>query len=136
MNPNQSMGSYYGDHGGALPRGKRNIHDSGTRVPLIIRFPTKWAHLAPAQPGQWVEELVSFVDFPATVFSLCGVPIPANYEGRPLGRVNSSNLPENAFGCGRLGFLRIRFCLADGRGEDQLKDLRCCTSCSKTSFLP
>ncbi|MEQ2010546.1 MAG: sulfatase-like hydrolase/transferase, partial [Limisphaerales bacterium] len=75
---------YYGDHGGALPRGKRNIHDSGTRVPLIIRFPKKWAHLAPAKPGEWVEELVSFVDFPATVFSLCGVPIPAHYEGRPF----------------------------------------------------
>lgn len=75
---------YYGDHGGALPRGKRNIHDSGTRVPLIIRFPTKWAQLAPAKAGEWVEELVSFVDFPATAFSLCGVPIPANYEGRPF----------------------------------------------------
>lgn len=75
---------YYGDHGGALPRGKRNLHDSGTRVPLIIRIPANWAHLAPAKPGQWVEELVSFVDFPATVFSLCGVPIPAHYEGRPF----------------------------------------------------
>lgn len=75
---------YYGDHGGALPRGKRNIHDSGTRVPLIVRFPAKWQHLAPAQPGEWVEELVSFVDFPATVLSLCGVPIPANYEGHPF----------------------------------------------------
>lgn len=75
---------YYGDHGGALPRGKRNIHDSGTRVPLIIRFPKKWQHLAPAKPGEWVSNLVSFVDFPATVFSLCGVAIPAYFEGRPF----------------------------------------------------
>lgn len=75
---------YCGDHGGALPRGKRNIHDSGTRVPLIIRFPEKWAHLAPAKPGGWVDDLVSFVDLPATVFSVCGVPIPAHYEGRPF----------------------------------------------------
>jgi N-sulfoglucosamine sulfohydrolase len=75
---------YYSDHGGALPRGKRNIHDSGTRVPLIIRFPAKWAHLAPARPGEWVDDLVSFVDLPATVFSLCGVPIPEHYEGRPF----------------------------------------------------
>ncbi len=73
---------YYGDHGGALPRGKRNIHDSGTRVPLIIRFPKKWAQHAPAAAGAWVEDPVSFVDFPATVFSLCGVEIPAHYEGR------------------------------------------------------
>lgn len=75
---------YYSDHGGALPRGKRNIHDSGTRVPLIIRFPERWAHLAPAEPGGWVEQPVSFVDLPATVFRLCGVPIPEHFEGRPF----------------------------------------------------
>jgi hypothetical protein len=75
---------YYSDHGGGLPRGKRNIHDSGTRVPLIIKFPKKWAYLAPGEPGEWVNDLVSFVDIPATLFSLCNVPIPANYEGRPF----------------------------------------------------
>ncbi len=73
---------YYSDHGGALPRGKRNIHDSGTRVPLIIRFPKKWAQLAPAEAGEWVDQPVSFVDFPATLLSLAGVKIPANYEGQ------------------------------------------------------
>ncbi len=73
---------YYSDHGGALPRGKRNIHDSGTRVPLIIRFPKKWAHLAPARPGQWIHDPVGFVDFPATVFSLAGVSIPRQFEGK------------------------------------------------------
>jgi arylsulfatase A-like enzyme len=82
---------YYADHGGALPRGKRNLHDSGTRVPLIIRFPKRWMHLAPAQPGGWANDLVSFVDFPATVLSLCGIPIPAHYEGRPfLGAMKSA----------------------------------------------
>lgn len=73
---------YYSDHGGALPRGKRNIHDSGTLVPLIIRFPERWAHLAPADPGEWVDQPVGFVDLPATLFSLCGVEIPEHYEGR------------------------------------------------------
>jgi len=73
---------YYSDHGGALPRGKRNIHDSGTRVPLIVRFGKKWAHLAPAGPGGWVEQPVSFVDFSATVLSLMGIAIPEHFEGR------------------------------------------------------
>jgi arylsulfatase A-like enzyme len=73
---------YCSDHGGGLPRGKRNVHDSGTRVPLIVRFPEKWAHLAPAKPGEWVDDLVSFVDLPATLLSLCGAPIPKHYEGR------------------------------------------------------
>jgi len=75
---------YYGDHGGALPRGKRNIHDSGTRVPLIIRFPQKWKQLAPAAAGEWVDDPVSFVDLPASVLSLCGVPVPAHYQGHPF----------------------------------------------------
>ena len=75
---------YYSDHGGPIPRGKRNIHDSGTRVPLVIRFPKKWQHLAPAKSGEWVDSPVSFVDFPATVMSLSGVEIPANYEGVPF----------------------------------------------------
>lgn len=75
---------YYGDHGGALPGGKRNIHDAGTRVPMIVRFPEKWAHLAPAKPGEWVDDPVSFVDLAVTAFSLGGVPIPAHYEGRPF----------------------------------------------------
>ena len=74
---------YFSDHGGALPRGKRNLHDSGTRVPLIVRFPEKWSKFAPAKPGDWDDTLVSFVDFPATLLSLCDTAIPANYEGRP-----------------------------------------------------
>jgi len=88
---------YYSDHGGGLPRGKRNIHDSGTRVPLIIRFPNKWAHLAPAKPGEWVNDLVSFVDFPATLFSLCNIPIPANYEGRPFLGEKKSDPRDHVF---------------------------------------
>jgi hypothetical protein len=75
---------YFSDHGGALPRGKRNIHESGTRVPLIIRFPKNWAQLAPAMPGAWVHDLISFVDLPATVLSLCRAPIPEHYQGRPF----------------------------------------------------
>lgn len=72
------------DHGGALPRGKRNIHDTGTRVPMIMRFPAKWQHLAPAAAGAWIDQTVSFVDLPVTFFSLLGVPIPGNYQGRPF----------------------------------------------------
>lgn len=72
---------YYSDHGGALPGGKRSIGDVGTRVPLIVRFPEKWRHLSPAHPGQWVDQPVSFVDFPATLLSICNVEVPKHYEG-------------------------------------------------------
>jgi len=88
---------YYSDHGGALPRGKRNIHDSGTRVPFIMRFPKKWAHLAPAGPGEWVDQPVSFVDFPATVFSLAGVPVPKHFEGRAFLGDRKAKLLDHVF---------------------------------------
>ncbi len=88
---------YYSDHGGALPRGKRNIHDSGTRVPLIIRFPKKWSRLAPTGRGGWIEDPVSFVDFPPTVFSLMGIDIPRHFQGGAfLGR-QATKLRDHAY---------------------------------------
>lgn len=88
---------YFGDHGGALPRGKRNLHDSGTRVPLIVRIPERWQHWRPAEPGGWVEDLVSFVDLPATVLSLCGVNPPATYQGQPFLGDHRSPAREHVF---------------------------------------
>ena len=78
---------FYADHGTGLPRGKRWLHDSGIRVPLIIRFPKKYEHLAPNAAGTTSDRLVSFVDFPPTMLSLTGLKIPAYMQGRPfLGR--------------------------------------------------
>lgn len=73
---------YYGDHGGSMPRGKSFTYDSGTRVPLIVRFPGKWKRLSPAPAGGETDRLVSFVDFAATVLSLAGAEIPEHMQGR------------------------------------------------------
>lgn len=75
---------FYSDHGAGMPRHKRLCLDSGLRVPLLVRFPEKWRHLAPAGSGQTLERLVSFVDFGPTVLSLCGVRIPKYMQGRPF----------------------------------------------------
>lgn len=72
---------FYGDHGMGMPRGKRLLHDSGMQVPLLIRFPAKWAQLAPASPGATVDRLVNFVDFAPTLLSLAGAPIPRHFQG-------------------------------------------------------
>ncbi|MEO8353141.1 MAG: sulfatase, partial [Chthoniobacteraceae bacterium] len=72
---------FYSDHGMGMPRGKRVLQDSGLHVPLLIRFPKKWAHLAPAPPGGTCDRLVSFVDFAPTVLSLCEVKAPAHFQG-------------------------------------------------------
>jgi len=73
---------YYGDNGGVLPRSKRFLEASGTHVPLIVYFPPKWRHLAPAAPGSRIKDPVSFVDFAETVLSLAGVKIPDYMQGR------------------------------------------------------
>ena len=54
---------YFSDHGAGMPRSKRWLYDSSTRVPLIVRFPRRYAALAPGGPGTTTDRLVSFVDF-------------------------------------------------------------------------
>lgn len=75
---------YYGDHGGALPRGKGYIYNNGLQVPMVVYIPKKWQHLAPAPKGSYINGFVEFVDLSATVLNLAGVAIPAGIDGRPF----------------------------------------------------
>ncbi|MDP6752119.1 MAG: sulfatase [Verrucomicrobiota bacterium] len=75
---------FYSDHGSGMPRHKRALLDSGMHVPLIIRFPKKWQHLAPSKPGSTTDRLVSFVDYAPTVLNLLGQPIPKAMQGEPF----------------------------------------------------
>lgn len=78
---------FYSDHGSGMPRHKRLALDTGLHVPLLVRVPERWTHLAPAGPGDTVDRLVSFADFGPTVLSLAGADIPEFMENRPfLGR--------------------------------------------------
>jgi uncharacterized sulfatase len=72
---------FFSDHGTGLPRGKRWLHDSGTRVPFIVRFPEPMASMAPGKPGAVESRMVSFVDFAPTVLTLAGVKPPASMQG-------------------------------------------------------
>jgi arylsulfatase A-like enzyme len=73
---------YFGDNGGVQPRSKRFLQRSGTHVPLIVYFPPKWRHLAPAAPGTRITDPVGFPDFAPTVLALAGVNVPAYMQGR------------------------------------------------------
>ncbi len=75
---------FFSDHGAGLPRAKQWIFEAGLQVPLLIHFPEKWRHLAPAAPGSVVEQLVSLVDFAPSVLSLVGERIPAHMQGVPF----------------------------------------------------
>ena len=73
---------YYGDNGGVQPRSKRFLQRSGTHVPLIVYYPPKWRHLAPAAPGSRISDPVGFPDFAPSVLSLVGVKISATMQGQ------------------------------------------------------
>lgn len=67
---------FWGDHGRGLPRGKRNVYDSGIRVPLIVRWPGQ------IRSGSMSEELVSLFDLAPTALSLAGVNPPAHMQAQ------------------------------------------------------
>lgn len=75
---------YYSDHGGVLGRSKRFLFESGLRVPLIVRFPEKYQHLAPSEPGSRTDRIVTFIDFAPTLLSLAGAEIPEVMQGVPF----------------------------------------------------
>jgi arylsulfatase A-like enzyme len=72
------------DHGGVMARSKRFLFNSGTHCPLIVRIPEKFKRLRPGVPGEPVDDLVSFIDMPATWLSLCGAEVPDHMQGRPF----------------------------------------------------
>jgi arylsulfatase A-like enzyme len=67
-----------GDHGMPFPRGKCNLYDLGTRVPLAIRWPGK------IKPATVSELLVSLVDLAPTFLIAGGLSVPPDMTGRAL----------------------------------------------------
>jgi hypothetical protein len=72
---------YFADNGGILPRSKRFMYESGLHVPLIIRIPKKYAHLAPGLSQGKTDRIATFVDFAPTILSLAGIKIPKHLQG-------------------------------------------------------
>jgi N-sulfoglucosamine sulfohydrolase len=68
----------FGDHGRGMARHKRWVYDSGTHVPLIVRWPGK------VKAGAVREDLVEFLDLPATALALGTGKVPADLEGRAM----------------------------------------------------
>ena len=73
---------YFGDHGGVLPRGKGYIYESGLHVPLVVRVPENFKHLADGAMGSRIKGFVEFIDFGATTLNLAGVDVPKQVDGK------------------------------------------------------
>jgi arylsulfatase A-like enzyme len=74
-----------GDHGMPFPRGKSNLYDLGTHVPLAIRWPGK------VKPGRTVEDFVSLTDLAPTFLEAAGLKPPEAMTGRSLMNVLTSD---------------------------------------------
>ena len=67
-----------GDHGMPFPRCKSNVYDSGSRVPLALRWGAK------VKTGQVFNGFVSTTDLAATFLEAAGVQVPKAMTGRSL----------------------------------------------------
>ncbi len=76
---------WYSDNGGPLPRGKREIYNSGLLVPMLIRFPNKQF------AGTVDDQLISFVDFAPTTLSFAGIKIPEYMQGQAFAGAQKSD---------------------------------------------
>ena len=73
---------FWSDHGVGLPRAKRWLYDSGTRIPLIVRMPEPFRVGEQVGIGTVDDQLVSSTDFAPTVLNLAGIETPRYIQGR------------------------------------------------------
>ena len=108
---------HYSDHGGVLPRSKRFLYENGTHPSLVVSFPKKFQHLAPAAPGSRSTELVNWVDFAPTLLSLAGAKAPDYFQGRAFAGPARAAAPEFTYNFRDRMDERYDFCRAvtDGR---------------------
>lgn len=66
---------FFSDHGGPLPRQKREIYDTGLHVPFMIKMPQQ-------KESKRTDRLISFTDLAPTVLSLANITAPDYMQGR------------------------------------------------------
>ena len=89
---------FWSDHGVGLPRAKRWLYDSGTRVPLIVRIPESLRIGGQGSEGMISQQLISSIDFGPTVLNLAGVDVPDHIQGRPFLGPKAASARDYVFG--------------------------------------
>ena len=86
-----------GDHGMPFPRCKGNVHDSGARVPLALRWGRR------VEGGQVFDGFVSLTDLAPTFLTAGGLDVPEEMTGKDLlPWVTGAEVPARDFIlCGR-----------------------------------
>ncbi|WP_242205396.1 sulfatase family protein [Aestuariivivens insulae] len=87
---NNTIIFFYSDHGGPLPRQKREIYDSGLKVPFMVKGIN-------TNNGR-TDRMISFVDLAPTMLSLAGVKPPEYMEGNAFLGAYKSEERDYIFG--------------------------------------
>ncbi|TMM56671.1 sulfatase [Maribacter algarum] len=83
---------FYGDHGGPFPRHKRALYETGTKVPMVIKFPKN------KKAGSTDDRFISFIDLAPTVLSLAGIKPPKVMQGvAQFGKFEVERKPKYTF---------------------------------------
>ena len=93
---------FWADHGTGMLRAKHWLWEQGDHVPLIVRFPPRWQHLAPAAPGTVVEEPVTTLDLTASTLVMAGLPVPVYLHSKPTLCAGAAHRPHVVTGRDRL----------------------------------
>ena len=67
---------FYADHGGPFPRHKRALYETGTKVPMLIKFKKN------EKEKNRDHRLISFIDLAPTVLSMTGIEPPKVMQGK------------------------------------------------------
>lgn len=78
-----------GDHGMPFPRCKSNLYDSGSRVPMAVRWPKR------IKAGRVCKGFVSTTDLAPTFLEVAGVEVPDAMTGRSWTPIFDKATPEN-----------------------------------------
>ncbi len=80
---------FYGDHGGPFPRHKRALYETGTKVPMVIKFPGQ------ENAGTRDDQFMSFIDLAPSVLSIAGIEPPKVMQGVALfGEFENAKKPK------------------------------------------
>lgn len=83
---------FYGDHGGPFPRHKRALYETGTQVPMVIKFSKN------ENAGKRDGRLLSFIDLAPTVLSMADIEPPKVMQGSAqFGKYEATNKPKYIF---------------------------------------
>ena len=66
------------DNGMPFPRAKTNLHDSGSRMPLAVRWPGR------VKAGQTIDAFTGLADFAPTFLEAAGLRVPPEMTGKSL----------------------------------------------------